>query len=158
VKEDKPMTPNINNRKITFEPLSQEHKEALQLAMQLRRAGTEQSKESAEEIREQLSDFWENGGLAHFREEEELILSAYARYQDVDEIPEVSTMLLQHVKLRSLIQQILEAPDANVEKMRLLGKMLGRHIRLEERVIFPMIVKSMPIEALSQLGMKLRSG
>jgi len=85
-------------------------------------------------------------------------LSAYARYQDVDEIPEVSTMLLQHVKLRSLIQQILEAPDANIEKMRLLGKMLGRHIRLEERVIFPMIVKSMPIEALSQLGMKLRSG
>ncbi|WP_246476537.1 hemerythrin domain-containing protein [Salicibibacter cibi] len=118
----------------------------------MKRAETEESTFTVEEIKQKLQRFWESGGNEHFRDEEELLLPAYARYVSLDE-PEISEMLVEHVHIRALVQQVLETTgtDDGVEAMHRLGTILEQHIRKEERVIFPMMEKVLPEDVLERL-------
>ncbi|QQK75313.1 hemerythrin domain-containing protein [Salicibibacter cibarius] len=87
-----------------------------------------------------------SGGNEHFRDEEELLLPAYS----LDE-PEISEMLVEHVHIRALVQQVLETTDGGGEAMHHLGTMLKQHICKEERVIFPMMEKVLPEDVLERL-------
>lgn len=138
-------------RNEALHPLSHHHTQALHMALKLKRAGTDKSALPPEEIKRELKVFWKTKGNAHFRQEEEVLLPAFAMHEDLEEIPEVSKMLLQHVEIRALIQYITGVEEPDIIRMRQLGKLLGRHIRLEERVIFPMIENTLSQEELDQL-------
>lgn len=132
-------------------PLSHHHHHALFMALNLRRAGTEKSKRSAVEIKKELQDFWEPDGQEHFREEEEILLPAYAAHGSLDR-PEISEMLIEHVKIRSLIYQITNMEEDYIPLMQELGQMLEAHIRKEERILFPMMEDAFPEEVLKKLA------
>lgn len=132
-------------------PLSHHHHHALFLALNLRRAGTEKSKLSIDEIKKELKTFWEDGGQEHFREEEEILLPAFASHASIEQV-EISEMLLEHVKIRSLIWEIERNKHDDVPLMRELGNLLESHIRKEERILFPMIEKALPEEVLQELA------
>jgi len=131
-------------------PLSHHHHHALVAALKLKRAGTEKSQLTPEQIVKDVEDFWINGGNDHFREEEEVLLPAFAQYAEI-QIPEITENLLEHVKIRSLVNQVIKTRPASIELMHQLGEMLESHVRKEERVIFPMIEEALPEEKLLEL-------
>jgi len=134
----------------SLKDLSRHHMIGLHLALKLKRAGTEESRLTIEEIMKDADDFWNPDGQEHFREEEEILLPAYAQYKDINQ-PEIIEMLLEHVQIRSLFDQLLKSKDADLNIMHDLGAILEAHIRKEERVIFPMIEKALPEKKLQEL-------
>lgn len=135
----------------TLKPLSRHHMAALHMALKLRRANTEKSTLTAPELKAELNDFWNPGGQEHFREEEEILLTAFAQYASIDR-PEIKEMLLEHVKIRALIDSLLTTDEDTASRMHELGELLDAHIRKEERVIFPMIEKALPEDKLLELA------
>ncbi|WP_404452303.1 hemerythrin domain-containing protein [Virgibacillus necropolis] len=134
--------------------LSHHHHHALVVALHLKQAGTEKSKLSLEEIKKEVQDFWEPGGLQHFREEEEILLTAYAQYASIDQ-PEIAEMLLEHIKIHAKIDSLGKLEGNPVSLMNELGELLDGHIRKEERVVFPMIESALPEDKLKELSSHL---
>lgn len=133
----------------SLQPLSRHHMIGLHVGLKLSRAGTDKSRITLDEILHDAEEFWMPGGQEHFREEEEILLPAYAEFADINQ-PEIIEMLLEHVVIRSKMNQLLHNA-LTLEEMRELGKLLEQHIRKEERVIFPMIEKALPEEKLIEL-------
>ncbi|PWA09724.1 hemerythrin [Pueribacillus theae] len=123
----------------------------LHTGLKLRRAGTEESRLILEEIINDLREFWIPEGQQHFREEEEILLPAFAQYASIDR-QEIKEMLLEHVQIRSFIDTLLRSKEHDLPVMHELGLLLETHIRKEERVIFPMIEKALPEERLQELA------
>lgn len=137
-------------RHTALQPLSRHHMIALHLALKMRRAGTEKSQLSVPELIQEAEEFWNPDGLVHFREEEEILLTAYAQYASPD-IPEIQEMLIEHVEIRALFETILRADEPKVDTLHKLGELLDEHVRKEERVIFPMIEKALPEDKLQEV-------
>src|SRR5690625_461930 len=122
----------------------------LHVGLKLSRAGTGKSRLSLEDIISDAKDFWYPGGQEHIREEEEVLLPAYAAYANIEQ-PEIVEMLLEHVKIRSGMQRLFDN-DLTEAEMRELGTLLQVHIRKEERILFPMIENALPEEELQELS------
>lgn len=135
----------------SLKPLSHHHTYALHIALKLSRMGTDKSLLTLEEMKEELHDFWEPGGQQHFREEEEILLTSFAQYASIDR-PEITDMLLEHVTIRSLIDIILCSTAIDIKTMHKLSTILEKHIRKEERIIFPMIEETLPEDVLIKLA------
>lgn len=139
-------------RHITLQPLSRHHMIGLHLALKLKRVGTPESKLTINQVISEVQDFWQPDGQNHFREEEEILLPAYYESNDINN-PEIITMLLEHVKIRSGIEKLLRIKEQfSIEDMHTLGSLLEIHIRREERVIFPMIEKDLTEGQLIELA------
>ena len=132
-------------------PLSHHHTQALFIALKLRQAGTEKSRFTIEEVKQDVQDFWKPEGNEHFREEEEILLTAFAQYASIER-PEIEEMLLEHVKIRAQMDTLLQSEAIDISLMNDLGVLLESHIRKEERIIFPMIEEALPEEKLQELG------
>ena len=61
-------------------------------------------------------------------------------------------MLTEHVDLRRRGQDLEAGADVAPEALRELGERLERHIRFEERELFPMIEAALPDDELERLG------
>jgi hemerythrin-like domain-containing protein len=79
------------------------------------------------------------------------LLPAYARHTTCDR-PEVVRVLTEHVDLRRRGQDLEANADPDLSGLRELGERLERHIRFEERELFPMIEAALPDDELAQLG------
>jgi hemerythrin-like domain-containing protein len=130
--------------------LSHQHHQGLFAALQLKRARVE----TAAEARRAFLDFFEREGARHFRAEEELLLPGYARHTDFDR-PEIVRVLTEHVDLRRRGQDLEASADPDPSGLRELGDRLERHIRFEERELFPMIERALPDDELARLGAAL---
>jgi hemerythrin-like domain-containing protein len=122
-----------------LQELSRDHQHALAVALKLRRA--EPGAAAA------LREFLAGEGYEHFALEERVLLPAFVPYGDVDD-PRIVRMLLDHVRLRA-------AGQSDDIDLAATGALLERHVRLEEREIFPWIEAAMPEEALVRLGQAL---
>src|SRR5690625_4329369 len=100
----------------SLQPLSRHHMIGLHTALKLRRANTDKSRYTIEEILEDLQAFWEPEGQEHFREEEEILLTVFAQHASIDR-PEIKEMLIEHIQIRALINTILKAKTPNIKKM-----------------------------------------
>lgn len=134
-----------------LQPLSRHHHHDLVMAHRLMKAGTEASPFTNDELKEQLQKFWDSGGNDHFREEEALLFSSYAKYASLDQ-PENVENLLERALIRSKVQQLLTQSSISEALMHELGSLLEGRIRKEERVLFPMIERALPEEELEKLG------
>src|SRR5687767_13031054 len=77
--------------------------------------------------------FWEEHIEPHFREEEEVLLPAFAVYGNTSEKP-IVRMLADHVAIRHMVSELrsqVEQNQANSKTMRTIGEMLRAHIRHE---------------------------
>ncbi|MHB1684629.1 MAG: hemerythrin domain-containing protein [Bacilli bacterium] len=138
----------------SLQPLSRHHFHGLVIAQNLLRAGTEPDSLAIMDVRSDLAEFWSSGGRDHFREEEEILLPVYSRYAPLDR-PEISEMLLEHIRIRSLVDQIVTRQVESEAVMHELGVLLRDHIRKEERVIFPLIEAALPTDELERLATQL---
>lgn len=131
--------------------LSHHHTNMLHMALKLKRADTDKSTLTAKETLQELKAIWHPDGQQHFREEEEILLTAFAQYASIDQ-PEISEMLIEHVKIRAYIDTLLTSEEADIPRMHELGELLEMHIRKEERTIFPMIEQALPEQKLQDLA------
>src|SRR5690625_7634097 len=86
-----------------------------------------------EEVKQDVQDFWEPEGNEHFREEEEILLTAFAQHASIER-PEIEEMLLEHVKIRAQMDTLLQKEEIDISLMNDLGVLLESHIRKEERI------------------------
>ena len=98
--------------------------------------------------------FWEEHIEPHFREEEEVLLPAFAAYGNISAKP-VVRMLADHVAIRHMISELrsqIERNQTYSKTMRTIGEMLRAHIRHEEDVVFPLIEEAMGEEGYRELS------
>lgn len=138
--------------------LSDDHHTGLVQARRLRRAAAGEG-EPLETARAFLR-FWEEDTRLHFREEEETLLAIFARHGgDVDAEP-VRKMVADHARIRGLVMRLAEeaqAGEVSSGTLAEIGEHLETHIRLEERRVFPLVERSLPAEALEEIGARIGS-
>lgn len=147
-------------------PLSQHHHFALIQAWEMRRAAGAPAAKRPAALRaaaQKFLRFWEKTGSQHFREEEEVLLPAYARRVRLDTDVQVMRMLADHAEIRARVQELAEmlasgekTPAQGLEELvGTLAQTLHDHVRLEENEIFPKIEKALGEDALLAAGRKL---
>ena len=129
-------------------PLSHHHHHALVVALDLKRAGTENSSKSYKTLIEEMNEFWKEDGEPHFQDEEMILFPIYLIYAEEPDEALVKKALYQHTKIRGLVKELRSLPIKNYDKLNELGHLLDEHIRLEERELFPLIEKAVPDESL----------
>lgn len=145
----------------SLHPLSEHHHHALVGALEVRRAAQAPVAERAAALRragQKLLRLWTQAGRKHFREEEEVLLPAYARHLALDDDPAVMRMLADHASIRARVEQLEAAlaahRPAEAEAVA-LGRLLHDHVRLEEDVIFPRIEAALSEVELRAVGRRL---
>ena len=101
---------------------------------------------SAKSVAKEFLDFWQKETSIHFRKEEEVLLPVVARYGGDVCQDSLVEMLAQHACIRALIMRLSdEAMSGNVrtETLHEIEEQLEAHIRLEERVVFPLVEESL---------------
>jgi hemerythrin-like domain-containing protein len=83
-----------------------------------------------------------------------VLLPAYARRGPADE-PAVVRVLTEHVDLRRRGAELETGESPALSDLRELGQRLERHIRYEERVLFPLIERALPDAELAELALAL---
>ena len=134
-------------RHAALQPLSRDHHVALTVALRLRRA----TDDDAAAARDAFMTFWRDHGAAHFRVEEDVLLPAFADHGD-PEAACVVRMLVDHVRIRAAAHRLENESHPLLESLHDLGTALERHVRLEEREVFPLIEASMPPAAAEALA------
>src|SRR6266849_4264103 len=121
-------------------PLSHDHHHGLALALKCRKQGLGQIKpmglEGLRERARELCDFFTANLFTHFRAEEEVLFPLLRSL-----VPESRTMIdeltTDHERIRSAKVQL--ESDTGLGKLVFdLGDLLERHIRREERELFPL--------------------
>ena len=116
-------------------PLSHDHHHGLVEARRLRRAAALDETGRREAAAAFLS-FFDRETRAHFREEEERFFPLLVGADDpATEL--VARALLEHQRLHALVAALADVPSAALVEE--LGGTLERHIRFEERELFPLI-------------------
>ncbi len=138
--------------------LSQHHHFALIEALMARRAAAEPETSRAASLRRlarKFLRFWERAGHIHFREEEEILLPAYARYKEISEDKDIVRMLADHAAIRARILDLRESLEKEGDLGAILleiGQRLQEHVRLEEDKIFPRMEKTLTEKELNAVG------
>jgi hemerythrin-like domain-containing protein len=141
--------------------LSQHHHFALTQALLIRRAAQAPAARRVDALRETAQKFlrfWKKTGQQHFREEEEILLPAYARHARLDRDPAAMRLLAEHAQIRGQIQQLeesLETGGVAEEGVAALARVLHDHIRFEENEFFPRIETALGEAELTALGQRL---
>lgn len=142
----------------SLHPLSQHHHHALVQSLEMRRAQQLPPGEREAALRrvaQKFLRFWEKAGKTHFREEEEILLPAYARHVPLEQDVDVVRMLADHAFIRALVEDLRAALDSKqpVENpLSALAHRLHDHVRLEENHIFPRIEQTLTEDELRALA------
>lgn len=130
--------------------LSRDHHQALFRALKLKRADADTAAEALAE----MIDFFDSHGAHHFRVEEDVLLPAFARHGDAA-APEVVRVLTDHVEIRRRAEDLEAATPRTTQELGDLGEILNEHVRHEERVLFPLIERSLPAAELEALAQRI---
>ena len=143
----------------SLHPLSQHHHFALIQALEMRRAAESPIEKRAAAVARQAEKFvrfWHKSGHVHFREEEDVLLPAYARHVRIDKDTDVVRLLGDHAEIRAAVLEFetrLAAKDAiPADELERVGKLLHDHVRLEENEVFPRIEKLLGEDQLNEVG------
>jgi hemerythrin-like domain-containing protein len=139
-------------------PLSHDHHHGLVRAERLCRTRESGVVDAGAAARELLA-FWKNELEGHFREEEEIVLPALARFAGAEQ-PEILETLRQHAALRGRIDEMARILEGGglpgVPLLADFGDALRDHIRFEERRLFPAVEREVPEEELEAMGARFR--
>ena len=125
-------------------PLSHDHHQALFVAMKLKRAEDESAAAA-------FLDFFDSHGNLHFRIEEEILLPAWIEHDTGADSEQAARVLREHLEIRGRAR-LMRAGAASLEQVRELGDLLERHVRFEERELFPAIESGIEGPALADVG------
>ena len=138
-------------------PLLHHHHHALVISKDLKDIGTSKGEKTYKIVLRELVEFWEKDGNEHFRDEEEVLIPLYLRFESEPNVDLVKKVLYQHAEIRGLITAIRNNQQADHEQLNLLGHLLDEHIRLEERELFPVIEEAVPEKYLYQASGKFHN-
>lgn len=137
-------------------PLSHDHHHGLALALRLRQGDTALLNDGwthdRREQAKQVKEFHEEELRAHFRAEEDALFPVLREH-----VPEagriINGLVDQHREIERMVEE-LEGADEQGLSGRLvdLGLLLDRHIRIEERDLFPLFEQSVPVETIRRVG------
>lgn len=124
----------------SLEDLSRDHFHALAQSQEIRKTVEgETDADPLNQVARQFLAFWHEDALAHFREEEEVLLPIYARHVLPSQDDHVRRMLDDHAWFRDVVFELERQVREGGEYRALLaevGQRLAEHARLEEREIF----------------------
>ena len=143
----------------SLHPLSQHHHFALIQALEMRRATESPAEKRDAAVQRQAAKFvafWHRAGAAHFREEEEVLLPAYAEHMGQDQDAGVTRLLAEHSEIRAAVRdferRFAAKQPIGMEVLARLAKLLHDHVRFEENDLFPRIEKALGEENLNTMG------
>ncbi|MCC6444647.1 MAG: hemerythrin domain-containing protein [Armatimonadetes bacterium] len=134
--------------------LSSEHHHGLVMARRLRLAHEDGGPETLRLIAEAFLQFQEDDLKGHFREEEEVLLPFLAGYTSPEDAM-IARTLVEHVRIRQAAMSLrahLESEDDLSEIAGETGHLLERHIRFEERELFPHIEQAVTEPGLAEMA------
>ena len=129
-------------------PLSHDHHQTLFAALKLKRWDDQAA------ATDDFLGFWHAQGADHFRIEEDILLPAWLAGDEGADERLATRVLTEHLEARALVRK-LEHESAAADDLKQLGELLERHVRFEERELFPAIEDGLDDDALEQLGAEL---
>jgi hemerythrin-like domain-containing protein len=127
-----------------LQPLSDDHHRALILARRLRRLAASGDAVDLRDLSREVRRTFEADLAPHFAVEEEVLLPAL---RDAGVADPVDRTLDDHARIRALVAGAWT--DATV---RALGALLERHVRFEERELFPAAEQVLSADVLEAIG------
>jgi iron-sulfur cluster repair protein YtfE (RIC family) len=138
--------------------LSHDHHHGLAIALRCRKQALGQIKPmGAPGLRERAEEvlaFYESNLIAHFRAEEE-ILFPLLRLVAMESAPMIDDLVREHVQIRQAMVQ-LKAGAALAKLIFDFGDLLERHIRREERELFPLFEQQVHGSQAERIGAELK--
>jgi iron-sulfur cluster repair protein YtfE (RIC family) len=139
-------------------PLSHDHHHGLALALRCRKQALGQIKPMGaaglKERADEVLSFFRNNLVAHFRAEEE-VLFPFMRAHAAGSEAMLDELVRQHQQLRQSMAQI-EAGTGLAKVLFDLGDLLERHIRTEERELFPLFEANVDAAQAELIGARLK--
>jgi iron-sulfur cluster repair protein YtfE (RIC family) len=139
-------------------PLSHDHHHGLALALRCRKQSLGQLKPTgAAGLREragEFSSFYEGNLVAHFRAEEEVLFPAI-RTAVAASTAIIDELIRDHREIRRRIPE-LTAVTGLAKTLFDLGDLLERHIRKEERELFPLFERHIEKTLADRVGAELK--
>lgn len=134
-------------RSAELTPLSHDHHQALFTAHRLARA-TDVS------VAPDLLAWWSEDGSRHFRIEEEVLLPAWRSADPAAELALAIRVLTEHLEIRMCLR-LGERDGWTVAALNAIGDLMQRHVRFEERELFPLIESRLDEATLAALGAEI---
>jgi iron-sulfur cluster repair protein YtfE (RIC family) len=138
--------------------LSHDHHHGLALALRCRKQGLGQIKpmggEGLRERATEVLEFYQANLVAHFKAEEEFLFPLM-REQVAGCAELLDQLIKDHDQLRRAVP-LLESGTGLAKLIFDLGDLLERHIRAEERELFPLFEAHMNAVLAEQVGAKLK--
>lgn len=140
-------------------PLSHDHHHGLALALRCRKQALGQLKPMGAagltERAQEFLNFYKSNLARHFKAEEEILFPAM-RAAIPASAPIVDTLLQEHEKIRQALPQ-LELKTGLAKSIFDLGDLLERHIRKEERELFPLFEQQTEEASAERIGRELKT-
>jgi len=131
-------------------PLSHDHHKALAIALRLRRAEDADASKTASAFFE----YWQGHGADHFRIEEEILLPGWVDGDATADRTLAGRVADEHLEIRIAVRR-LEGVDPSRDELQELGGLLERHVRFEERELFPQIEAGLDARTIAALGERI---
>ena len=139
-------------------PLSHDHHHGLALALRCRKQALGQIKPmGAPGLRERADEvlaFYQSNLVAHFRAEEE-VLFPLLRSTVTQSVSLIDDLVREHAQIREAMVQ-LKAGTGLAKIIFDLGDLLERHIRREERELFPLFEQNVNGDQAETVGRELK--
>lgn len=143
------MSPTPIRRSESIMKLSREHHFSLLFCWKIREGL--KKKTAPHRIVQYAQYFWSNHIEPHFREEEEIL---FAPLQD----EMVLKAMEEHAAIREAIEALTVLPPENItDELAKLADQLDRHVRFEERQLFPYLESVLSEAQLDSIGAQLNT-
>lgn len=145
-------------RATELKKFSEDHHHGLVHARRLKMAATSAEASTAQDAARDFLAYWQVETSAHFRQEEEVLLPVLVRHGGDLHQDSIVQMLSEHAEIRALVMDLSDgvaSENIRPETLQSIGDRLEEHIRLEERVIYPMIEETLPKTGLEEVSSRL---
>jgi hemerythrin-like domain-containing protein len=140
-------------------PLSHDHHHGLVLAFRLR-AGLPRNRKPSDSSQEQAEDtsrFFHDNLVAHFHAEEEALFPALRTCAPQASVL-LDTLAAEHSEMRAQVENLTPASPDKITlqtKLKVFGDLLERHIRREERELFPLYEANISEAEATSIGAEI---
>jgi hemerythrin-like domain-containing protein len=125
--------------------LSREHHDALLFIWKIRQGLKNETAVSI--ISDYINWFWQNHLVEHFKQEEEILIPYLSKSDKLS-----MQLLKEHELIRSEMRK-----EFNKNSIAAFAGILDKHVRFEERELFPHIEKTVSMDELNEIGEQLNA-
>ncbi len=141
-------------------PLSQDHHHALALAIRCRKQALGQlnpgDPNAMKGLAVEVKTFFLQNLKPHFEAVEKVLFPLIRLHSSDDSEPLIAALLSDHERLRKTVTA-LEKESVLSKTLFDLGDLLDRHIRQEERVLFPIFEQAVPANKAEKAGIDIKN-